>query len=117
MQNIDSRLLECNGEPEFTVNFNRVLALFDGAVDRIISLEGDVTALKALAVCTVTFDSDGGSAVTAQEIAFDGTAEEPTAPTKDGFTLDGWYTGEVVYDFDTPVRANITLTAHWTVAG
>lgn len=111
---IDNRLRDCNGEPEFTENFNRVLGLLDAALSRVGTLESDTAALKVLAICTVTFDSDGGTEVAAQEVAFDGVAAEPTAPTKEGYTLGGWYLDDEVYAFESPVRTNITLTAHWT---
>ena len=62
---------------------------------------------------TVTFNSDGGSAVAAQEVADGGTAIEPTDPTKEGYTLNGWYNGETLFNFTTPITADITLTAHW----
>ena len=65
---------------------------------------------------TVTFDSNGGSAVEAQTIAKDATAQEPEDPTKDGFTFAGWYNGETLYDFATPVTGDITLTAKWEEA-
>lgn len=62
---------------------------------------------------TVTFNSDGGSAVTAQEIANGSTATAPTDPTKDGYTFNEWYNGETLFNFTTPITADITLTAHW----
>ena len=64
---------------------------------------------------TVTFDSDGGSSVDAQTVVEGGKATEPTAPTKDGYTFDGWFNGETKWDFDNDtVTGNITLTAKWT---
>ena len=63
----------------------------------------------------VTFDSNGGSEVSSQDILKDSTAIEPTAPTKADCTFEGWYNGDTLYDFDTPVTENITLTAKWTV--
>ena len=62
---------------------------------------------------TVTFDSAGGSAVTAQEVEKDAKATKPTDPTKENATFDGWYNGNAAYDFNTPVTGNVTLTAHW----
>ena len=62
---------------------------------------------------TVTFDSDGGSAVTAQTVESGKTAAKPTDPTKSGYTFKGWYLGETEYDFATPVTGNITLKAKW----
>jgi len=66
-----------------------------------------------LANLVVTFNSAGGSAVTAQDVLEGETATEPTDPTKAGYTFDGWYNVETLYDFDDAVTENITLTAHW----
>ena len=63
----------------------------------------------------VTFDSNGGSEVSSQDILKDSTATEPTDPTKEDYTFEGWYNGDTLYDFDTPVTENIILTAKWTV--
>ncbi|MDT7513489.1 RCC1 domain-containing protein, partial [Bifidobacterium sp. H1HS10N] len=30
--------------------------------------------------------------------------------------FDGWFIGEVAYDFSRPVTTDLTLTAHWTPA-
>lgn len=66
---------------------------------------------------TVTFDTDGGSAVASQEVYEGGNATEPSpAPTKAGNTFDGWQLNGATYSFDTPVDSNITLTAKWTPA-
>jgi len=62
---------------------------------------------------TVTFDSDGGSAVDPQTVAADATATEPAAPTRDGYTFKGWTLNGSSYDFSTPVTGNITLVAQW----
>jgi len=72
-------------------------------------------AKEGVKTFTVTFDSAEGTAVDAQTVADGAIATEPTAPTKDGFTFDGWYNGEDKYDFTTPVTADITLTAKWVV--
>ena len=66
---------------------------------------------------TVTFNTNGGSTVSAQTVASGSTATEPTAPTKDGYTFVGWYSDEglaTAYDFTATVTANITLYAKWT---
>ena len=63
---------------------------------------------------TVTFDTDGGSAVASQEVYEGGNATEPSpAPAKAGNTFDGWQLNGATYSFDTPVDSNITLTAKW----
>ena len=64
---------------------------------------------------TVTFNSYGGTPVPpAQEVEYGLTATEPTtAPTKTGYTFDGWYLGDEKYDFSDAVEQNITLRAKW----
>ena len=62
---------------------------------------------------TVTFDSDGGTAVAAQTVEAGQKATKPTDPTKEGYTFKGWYLGENAYDFATPVNCDITLKATW----
>ena len=62
---------------------------------------------------TVTFDSDGGSAVPSQTVEAGKTATEPTAPTKDGYTFAGWYNGATAWDFDNAVNEDVTLKAKW----
>ncbi len=64
-------------------------------------------------VYVVTFNVDGGSVVPDQQIEKGQKAEQPIAPAKDGYIFKGWYNCNEVYDFNTPVTDNITLTAHW----
>ena len=118
---IDSRLLDCSSEQEVTENFNRIIALIDTLRADMTSAQGAISstsdaldALEALTTRTVTFDSDGGTEVVQQIVVYGGVATEPTAPTKEGYTFGGWFSGETVYDFATAVKADLTLTAHWT---
>ena len=66
---------------------------------------------------TVTFNSNGGSAVASQTVKSSATATKPTNPTRSGYTFAGWYTDNekftTKYDFATPVTKNITLYAKW----
>lgn len=65
---------------------------------------------------TVTFDLGGaaGTAPTNQEVDQGGKATKPTTdPTWDGHTFAGWYNGGTLWNFDTVVTANMTLTAKW----
>lgn len=63
---------------------------------------------------TVTFDSNGGSDVVAQQVAKDGTATQPVNPRRSGYKFAGWQLNGSDYDFATPVTGNITLVAKWT---
>ena len=62
---------------------------------------------------TVTFDTDGGSAVDAQTVAYGEKAKTPADPTKTGYTFAGWELGGNAYDFAAAVTGNMTLTAKW----
>lgn len=65
---------------------------------------------------TVTFQSNGGSAVASQTVANGGKATEPADPTKEDYTFDGWYLPSDLttpYNFDTAVTGDITLYAKW----
>ena len=62
----------------------------------------------------VTFDAKGGKPTPdAQEVVKDGTATEPTAPTKKGYIFDGWQLDGAKYDFSAKVTQDITLVAVW----
>ena len=73
------------------------------AIDAAITLTAKAKEYK------VTFDSD----VAPQTIKYNGTATEPTAPTKEGFDFVGWYEGEKKFDFATKITKDISLTAKW----
>ena len=62
----------------------------------------------------VSFDSNGGSPVASQEVAYNGTATKPTDPTWSGYTFLGWFTdkGEK-FEFETQITSDITLYADW----
>ena len=67
---------------------------------------------------TVTFDSNGGTAVASQTVVSGGKATVPTAPTKAAdanytYAFNGWTLNDADYDFATPVTGNITLKAKW----
>ena len=67
---------------------------------------------------TVTFDSQGGTAVASQTVEEGGKVAKPADPTKSGFFFVGWYkevAGTNAWNFDTDVvTANVTLYAKWT---
>lgn len=65
---------------------------------------------------TVTFNSNGGSAVSNTTVNKNDTVPQPTNPTKSGCLFGGWYSDSSLteeYDFNSPVTANITLYAKW----
>ena len=65
----------------------------------------------------VSFDSNGGSSVSAQKVKHGSKATQPANPTRSGYTFQGWYTaksGGSKYDFSQSVTSDVTLYAHWT---
>ena len=65
----------------------------------------------------VTFNVNGGSAVTKQTINHNEKVSKPTDPTKDGYTFGGWYTDvecTQAYDFNSNVTEDLSLYAKWT---
>lgn len=71
----------------------------------------------------ITFDSQGGSYVSAISLPYYvgeqlPSATEPTAPTRSGYAFSGWYCDKACtqkFDFNTSVNENLTLYAGWTV--
>jgi uncharacterized repeat protein (TIGR02543 family) len=67
---------------------------------------------------TVSFNSNGGSVVSSQNVAYNNTATTPAAPTRTGFNFAGWYSDAgltSVFAFTTAITADTTLYAKWTV--
>lgn len=69
---------------------------------------------KAGTLYPITFDSQGGSAVEGQLRLAGELLEEPEAPAREGYTFEGWYDGDKLWDFarDTAVGETI-LHACW----
>ena len=70
---------------------------------------------------TVTFESNGGSAVEAISVEPGSTITKPNDPTRSGYNFVAWYADEAlttawVFATDT-VDANITLYAKWDAQG
>lgn len=60
-------------------------------------------------IYTVSFNTNGGTNITAQNIEEDGLATAPAEPTKTAYTFMGWN-----FDFGTPITANTTVNATYT---
>ncbi len=67
----------------------------------------------------VSFETNGGSGVTAQSVAHGTTAVKPEDPEKTGHTFTKWYTDAdctAEYDFTQTVTGPVTLYAGWELA-
>ena len=85
-------------------------------------LEGGTTPATGSGFCnagkyvpcfTVTYNTNGGSAVSDTYIGSGSTLTEPVT-TRENYTLTGWKNGSADFDFSTPVTSDMTLTAQWT---
>ena len=71
----------------------------------------------------VTFDLNGGNvggdtSNVVVPVAWGSTVTAPTNPSKTGYIFAGWYTEDhKVFDFNTAIYGNLTLTAAWTPSG
>ena len=80
--------------------------------DNDIGIDSSVT-VRYEGKFTVTFDSQGGSAVASQSITSGSAATKPSDPIRTGYTFTGWYTDAActgAYDFSTAVTSDITLS-------
>ena len=75
----------------------------------------DLTLVAVWSDYTVTFDSQGGSAVLPQGVDAGNTVSRPADPRRDGHAFLGWFRDGATdpYDFATPVNESFTLYAHW----
>ena len=82
------------------------------------TVDQDLTRdMKTETSYTVRFDTDGGNPKPGEQSVSTpyGRVKRPSSdPVRQGYLFDGWFTGQVAYDFSKPVTHNLTLTAHWT---
>ncbi|AIO18867.1 Peptidase family S41 [Candidatus Izimaplasma bacterium HR1] len=79
--------------------------------------EKEVCVDPVLDTFTVTFNTNDGTTVASQEVEDGSLATLPTEPTKEGYTFTLWFTTDdtVDFDFTTPITADITINAYWTL--
>ena len=113
----------------YTIDFKGAAnAIIQSATDLYGASSAEVNAVKTAFITVkvlsaptvlVTFNSQGGSAVTSKTAAYNSAITVPTSPIKTGYTFGGWYkeAGCInAWDFTTDkVRANITLYSKWTI--
>jgi len=82
------------------------------------SSEDNPTSSEETRKVTVSYDSQGGSAVSSQQVSLGGTVETLPVSEKFTYTFDGWYTavngGGTKFLANTAVNADITVYASWT---
>ena len=85
----------------------------------ILTMDLDDIIVEKLGIVTVTFESNGGSAVEPVETGAYNNIFEPEYPTKQGYEFAGWYTDKELtqkFEFNaTVITDNIKLYAKWIV--
>lgn len=89
------------------------------------SNNGEITLPMSMTVTattyTVSFDTCGKDCtVNPQTVQGGATATQPATPACTDYEFAGWYTDKdysQAFDFSTPITANLTLYAKWTVKG
>ena len=80
-------------------------------------VQGNITLVAKwqIKTFTVTFDTNGGSAVAPVTQNY-GTLLEKPVITKAGHTFLGWYNGEALWNFESDMLTeNVTLVAKWEI--
>ena len=80
------------------------------------SRDETIYALWSAQYYTVSFETDGGSAVPAQSVVYGKTAYEPDDPYKAGSSFEGWYADPQLtqpFSFTTPITKDTVLYAKW----
>lgn len=66
-------------------------------------------------ICTVNFDSSGGTAIKENRIKCGSAISKPEDPIKEGFIFKRWEYNDKEYKFDSPVLVDLLLTAIYGV--
>jgi uncharacterized repeat protein (TIGR02543 family) len=61
----------------------------------------------------VTFDPANGSSTWTVTVNDGQRVAKPGDPSRNGYTFKGWYNGTAVFDFNSTITGNLTLTAKW----
>ncbi|MCQ2483513.1 MAG: DUF4214 domain-containing protein, partial [Clostridia bacterium] len=79
---------------------------------------GYIAKIPPLPIYTVTFNiGEHGTQVASQNVEEGNKATEPTTPSEDGYSFDGWYSDKEykkAFNFDTAVTEDIIVYAKWT---
>jgi len=88
-----------------------------------ITIKAVAVTYKQIEICTLTYDTKGGSSINSAAYEKGEIPTRPADPTKANsgstkYTFDGWYTDSECtpgneYNFDTALNTNLTIYAKW----
>ncbi len=91
----------------------KIMVLCMLCIIALVSFAGCATSHKKY---TVTFDSNGGTAVEARVVEEGKTTYKPANPEKAGYVFDAWYFDDQKWNFSTQkITQDITLVAKWYI--
>ena len=101
-----------NDNPRYTPSESGAVVEANKLLNGELSL---VASYKAIPMCTVTIDANGGVGGSGSQTVQKGTTVTLEAPTKEGHLFKGWKDGEKVYRAGETitVTGDMTLTAVW----
>lgn len=90
--------------------------LFEGSLfDFNTLIDGNITLIAAWQINTYTITFDVDSTKTTVSADYNTKVSKPENPYKEGHTFKCWLLNGVEYDFDTPIKSNITLVASFEI--
>ena len=90
---------------------------FEGKLDNVVLYENDTAPALTQ---TITFNSNGGTEVSAITVRYGTAATKPYDPTNGSKVFGGWYVDAALttaWNFQNPVTKDLNLYAKWTEAG
>lgn len=104
----------------FTFTLGTGAAVSATYADNVVNLTYEGSSMRFLRTesYTVTFDTNGGSAVEPVKVMNGKTVAKPADPTREGYAFLGWYADSAyttAFSFGAaPVTANTTVYARWS---
>ena len=98
---------------EFINKNSKLLSIIAGVIILIAIIIGIVVYNNNHLTITYLVDDDEYKVV--ENIKKGQTVDSPKAPTKEGYTFEGWYLDDEKFDFDNEIKSKIVLKARFTI--
>lgn len=93
-----------------------VVSFAEGGIGRSVEVPLTMTGELAVPTFTLSFDSQGGSDVAAQEVAKGSSPVRPSDPEREGYVFVGWFADAACtqpFDFSAALASDATAYAGW----
>lgn len=99
------------------MNKNRNIGIFLAVMILLVIAAFMLISLFSKPVYEVKFNTNGGSEIASIKVKAKETVTKPETPNKEGYYFTGWYLEDELFDFETKIIKDITLTAKWQEVG